>query len=43
MLEKVLEVGAVRCWLYVAAKPSHMGVIVVGLAYPQHRPMACSC
>jgi hypothetical protein len=29
-------------WLYLAAKPSHMGVIVDGLAYPLHYPMAYS-
>jgi hypothetical protein len=27
-------------WLYVAAKPSHMGVGVDGLAFPLHRPTA---
>jgi hypothetical protein len=34
-----------RCftmWLYLAAKPSHVGVNVDGLAYPLHRPMACN-
>jgi hypothetical protein len=29
-------------WLYLAAKPSHMGVDVDGLAYPLHRSTACS-
>jgi hypothetical protein len=28
--------------LYLAVKPSHMGVEVDGLAYPLHRPMTCS-
>jgi hypothetical protein len=27
-------------WLYLAAKPSHVGVDVDGLAYTQHCPMA---
>jgi hypothetical protein len=34
-----------RCftvWLYLAAKPSHAGVDVDGLACPLHRPVACS-
>jgi hypothetical protein len=32
-------------WLYLVAKPSHIGggVDVDGLAYPLHRPMVCSC
>jgi hypothetical protein len=30
-------------WLYLAAKPSHVGDDVDGLAYPLHRPMVCSC
>jgi hypothetical protein len=29
-------------WLYLAAKPADVGVDVDGLAYPLHRPMACS-
>jgi hypothetical protein len=33
MLE-VLVVGALRRWLYLAAKPSHVGVDVDGLACP---------
>jgi hypothetical protein len=28
--------------LYLAAMPSHLGADVDGLAYSQHRPMACS-
>jgi hypothetical protein len=32
MLEKVLGVGVVRRWLYLAAKPSHTGVDVDGLS-----------
>jgi hypothetical protein len=28
--------------LYLAAKPSHMGVDVDGLACPLHRPIVCS-
>jgi hypothetical protein len=42
MLEKVLRVGAMRHWFYMAAKPPHMGIIVDRLACPLHRPMACS-
>jgi hypothetical protein len=30
-------------WLYLAAKPSHVGVDVNELAYPMHRPTVCSC
>jgi hypothetical protein len=30
-------------WLYLTAKPSHMGVDVDGLTYPLHRPMIRSC
>jgi hypothetical protein len=33
MLEKVLEVIVVGCWLYLAAKPSHVGADADGLAY----------
>jgi hypothetical protein len=29
-------------WLYLAAKPSHVGVDMDGLAYPLHRLTACS-
>jgi hypothetical protein len=29
-LKKVLGVSVVRCYLYLAAKPSHMGVDVDG-------------
>jgi hypothetical protein len=46
-LEKVLGVSAVRRWLYLPAKPSHVGVDVDGLACPLHHPMtfyhALSC
>jgi hypothetical protein len=42
MLEKVLGVSVVRRCIYFAAKPPHVGVDVDGLAYPLHRPMACS-
>jgi hypothetical protein len=31
------------CRLYLAAKPSHMGVDVDGLAYPLHRPTIYNC
>jgi hypothetical protein len=38
--------GSWRCcfavWLYMATKPSHVGVNVDGLAYPLHRPTTCS-
>jgi hypothetical protein len=40
MLEKVLRDVASLCWLYLAAKPPHVGVDVDGLAYPLHHPMA---
>jgi hypothetical protein len=40
MLEKVLGVGTMRCWFYLASKPSHVGVSVDGLASPLHHPMA---
>jgi hypothetical protein len=30
-------------WLYLAAKPAHVGVDVDGLAYPLHRPTVYSC
>jgi hypothetical protein len=40
MLKKVLGVGAVRCWFYLAAKPPHVGVGVDGLAFPLHHPMS---
>jgi hypothetical protein len=30
-------------WLYLAAKPSHVGVDVDELACPLHHPTACSC
>jgi hypothetical protein len=33
---------ALQCRLYLAAKPSHVGVNVDGLACPLHRPMVCS-
>jgi hypothetical protein len=29
-------------WFYLAAKPSHVGVDVDGLACPLHCPMTCS-
>jgi hypothetical protein len=40
-LGKVLRVGAVRRYLYLAAKPVHVGVDVDELACPLHRHMAC--
>jgi hypothetical protein len=42
MLEKVLRDVAPWCWLYLAAKPSHMGGDVYGLACTMHHPMTCS-
>jgi hypothetical protein len=42
MLEKVPGVGAVRRWLYLAAKTSHVGINVDGIACPLHRRMAYS-
>jgi hypothetical protein len=30
--------GSFTVWLYLMAKPSHMGVDVDGLAYPLHHP-----
>jgi hypothetical protein len=35
--------GCFTVWLYMAVKPSHMGVNMDGLAYPLHHPMVCSC
>jgi hypothetical protein len=35
----VLGDDASQSWLYLAAKPSHMGVNVDGLAYPLYCPM----
>jgi hypothetical protein len=40
MLEKVLRYIASRCWPYLVAKSSHVGVDVDGLACPLHRPTA---
>jgi hypothetical protein len=39
-----LVLGDVAAWrrLYLAAKPSDVGVYVDGLSYPLHRPTACS-
>jgi hypothetical protein len=42
MLEKVLGVGAVRRWFYLATKPSHVGVDVNGLACLLHCSMTCN-
>jgi hypothetical protein len=39
----VLGDNASRRRLYLAAKPSHVGVNVDGLACPLHRPTICSC
>jgi hypothetical protein len=43
MLEMVL--GEIARWhqLYLAAKPSHMGVNIYGLSCPLHRPTFCGC
>jgi hypothetical protein len=41
-LEKVLGDVASWCWLYLAGKPSHVGVNVDGRAYPLHHLSACS-
>jgi hypothetical protein len=35
--------GSFTAWLYLAAKPSHVGVNVDGLAYLLHCPMVHSC
>jgi hypothetical protein len=42
IFEKVPRDVASRCWPYLVAKPSHVGVDVDGLACPLHRPTACS-
>jgi hypothetical protein len=42
MLGTVLRDVVSRHWLYLAAKPSHMGVDVDGLACPMHRPTVYS-
>jgi hypothetical protein len=41
-LKKVLGDVASWCWLYFAAKPSHVGVDVDRLACPLHHPTVCS-
>jgi hypothetical protein len=38
----VLGDVASRCWLYLVAKPSHVGVDVDGLACPLHHPTVYS-
>jgi hypothetical protein len=35
--------GHFTVWLYLAAKPFHMGVDMDGLACPLHRHKVCSC
>jgi hypothetical protein len=42
MLGMVLGDVTSRRRLYLAAKPSHVGVDVDGLAFPQHRPVVSS-
>jgi hypothetical protein len=42
MLEKVLEVGAMRRWLYLSPKSSHVGLDVDELACSLHHCMACN-
>jgi hypothetical protein len=42
-LEKVLGVGAVRNWLHLVTKPSHVGVDVDGPSYPLHHPTTYGC
>jgi hypothetical protein len=39
----ILGDAVVLCLLYLAAKPSHMGVNVDGLVCPLHRPTAYNC
>jgi hypothetical protein len=41
MLEKVPGDVASRCWPYLVANSSHVGVDVDGPAYPLHLPTAC--
>jgi hypothetical protein len=41
MLEIVLVVGAVKRWVYLAAKPSRVGADVDGLSCPLHHPSTC--
>jgi hypothetical protein len=38
-----MALGDIASWhrLYLAAKPSHVGVDVDRLAHPLHRPMTC--
>jgi hypothetical protein len=38
----VLVDVALRCWLYLAVKPSHMGVDADRLACHLHHPTTCS-
>jgi hypothetical protein len=42
MPRMVLGEVSLRCWLYLAATPSHMGVYVDMLASPLDHPMVCS-
>jgi hypothetical protein len=42
-LEMVLEDVAMQCRLYLADKPSHVGVDVDRLSYPLRRPTAYGC
>jgi hypothetical protein len=43
MLEKVLGVGVVGCWLYLATKPPRVGIDAYGLFCPRHHLSACGC
>jgi hypothetical protein len=43
VLEKVLEVGAMRSCPYLVAKPSQVGVEVDGISYPLCCPTAYGC
>jgi hypothetical protein len=43
MLENVLGVGAERHWLYLAAKPPHVGVDADGLSCSLHHSSTYGC
>jgi hypothetical protein len=43
MLEKVVGVGVVRRWLYLAVKPPQVGVDADRISYPVHHLSAFGC
>jgi hypothetical protein len=43
MLVKVLKVGVLRRWLYMAVKPLQVGLMQMDYLAPLHHPSACRC